>query len=260
MTTQRAIAEKRMTQLTNQLNDLFGTEECTTDGVTRIIAKRPSQDDENYFEYFQIIDKLYEQWTIILNCKKEATKQVMKTEMVRALFSKSTTKPKMLRYVFVTVSPIDGIIGPIELLGRVNSFMRSPSVAFGLAVIEQRSDSETIPYHGYHCHLLFKRDRKPSQVEKALNDNFRDLCGTDYHINIQSHREANLCYGRYDYMNGTKKKSGKDLKVQRDVTMREEFGIPHLIAYGDPTPLVRIASAKVPLLLRSNVQIERIDE
>lgn len=260
MTTQRAIAEKRMNQLTTQLNDLFGTEECTTDGVTRLIAKRPEPDDENYYQYFQIIDQLYEQWTIILSCKKDATRQVMKTEMVRQMFTKSSTEPKMLKYLFVTVSPMEGIVTPIELLGRINSFMKSPCVAYGFAVIEQRSDSEEIPFHGYHCHLLFKRDRKPCVVKKALSDNFQDMCQTTHHINVQSHKNADDCYGRYDYINGHKKTPGKDLKVERDFVMREEFGIPHLIAYGDPKPLVRIAKAKAPLLLRSNVQIERVDD
>lgn len=92
---------------------------------------------------------------------------------------------------------------------------------------EQRSDSEE-DIKGIHCHILLKRNIKPSHFEREIRNTFKNLVQIpSKHIDIQ-YKKKEWLKDKVEYMKGNKTGEGKDLKVKVDKIMRSKLGIEEL--------------------------------
>lgn len=132
-------------------------------------------------------------------------------------------------YMWMTVNPRMDIALDI-FKSSVDRAVSSYTLEKGNYVYEQRSEEKGI-YNGFHVHMIAKRSKSPSVVEKEMRRYFKDVVGNDKHINISFVSESQMKV-KMEYIKGNKKDQNKLSKCQNDVQFRLSYGLLDVYSFG----------------------------
>lgn len=153
----------------------------------------------------------------------------------------------MKTYIFLTINPPDQL--PYQkLVEAVKDFTSLVVVKWSYYVFEQKGEVDG-EYRRFHTHILFERDRRPSEVEKAIYRVFMPLVPDRAKIKWWSQDDIKDIVNAYGYITGRKKSPEKKPSIDNDTNMRRDFGLKDIYIVGEP-PLLVGGSPKPKLALK----------
>lgn len=168
----------------------------------------------------KVMSKYYEQY-VADQVESGAPSDPITSELISAIMSKK--KACTSSHCFVTINPVS-LISFSEFQRAVEKAMSKKWITDYLYAYEQRSDSLD-SVHGYHVHILFKRnDKAPSQIRNEFNNTFKHIVGHTRSIDIQFD-SSKMYKNRISYILGNKKDKEKLVKTNVDVLWRQSIGL-----------------------------------
>lgn len=205
-----------------------------------ILTKSCELDEERFNRFMEIQNQINHFQSLKNRSQDRAIQQICYNQLMRQNFVKDGRKSnEMGDYVFLTINPPD-YIPYTRLVNAVKSFTSLCVCKWSVYVFEQRSIDEN-DYRGFHSHILFQRDRKPKEVQKAIDRIFYES-GIVPDRNKMKHwarQTLDQVKGALVYMKGGKKDRDKLPKVENDTRMRSSYGLDPLYIVGDCPLLVR---------------------
>lgn len=163
---------------------------------------------------------------------------------VNSLVKKHITQPKIdarlskSEYLFLTVNPDTQKVGVKDFENILKGYLKLCFIEHAIAVIEQRSVPTDDGYHGWHCHAVIKRKRKPSYVAKETDRYWRSYVGNSNHIRIAYISDDEDLKRRVSYIIGMKKELHKQEKQLRDKEFVKQYSLQFPYIVGDPSHLL----------------------
>lgn len=188
------------------------------------------------YQCLDIVDKLYEMACLELESKHRAKSQSMYLKELYKLNApqqiEDGRKSKKGDYCLLTINPPDTL--PYDKLVRsVQQFYDLKVVLWAQYVFEQRGITPD-DYHGFHTHILFERNDKPSEVEKAIERIFLPLVPDKAKINIRWMPSKDDVKRSLLYMSGNKKDPSKAPMVDNNAHMRKAYHLEDVYVGGKP--------------------------
>jgi len=136
-------------------------------------------------------------------------------------------------YCFITINPSPEV-SLTQLEEKVKKFVNRNMFEKYRYVFEQRSPTEENMGHGFHAHILLKRNLnyKPSKISLNTKNSFKGITKVDNPqiLNIQ-HIGEEFAKDKDEYMNGVKTGEGKEAKQAIDKIFRKKNNLESV--YGD---------------------------
>lgn len=136
-------------------------------------------------------------------------------------------------YCFITINPSPEIT-LTQLQEKVEKFVKRNMFDKYRYVYEQRGSTEENMGHGFHAHILLKRNLnyKPSKISVNTKNTFKGITQVDNPqiLNIQ-HIGEDFAKDKDEYIDGVKTGEGKDKKQQIDKIFRKKNNLESV--YGD---------------------------
>lgn len=200
-------------------------------------------------ECIDVVDKLYELATYRLESRSRAKSQTLYLKELYRLNNapkaiEDQRRSKKGDYCLVTVNPPETLIYK-DLVKSVDQFIKLKVVLWSQHVFEQRGDSEG-DYHGFHTHIVFERNDKPSEVEKAIYRIFLPLVPDKNKVNIKWMASKDDVLKAMKYMAGNKASPEKAPMVANNANMRREYGLES-VYLGDKPILVSLSPVSFPI-------------
>lgn len=218
---------------------------------TQITLNLDTKNEEVYDEFLTIQNEINHLYDTIVKARDRAVSQICYNQlMIKNAVKDGRRSRDMGRYIFLTINPPDDL--PYQkLVNTVKNFTSLIFVKWAYYVFEQRG-TESGHYPGFHTHILFERDRRPSEVEKAIYSTFTPLVPDLKKINWWSKDEEKDIVNVFSYIKGKKDDPDKLPKCNNDIQMRQDFGLLPLYTVGEPPLLVGGSPvvSKLPLKLR----------
>lgn len=207
------------------------------------------KENENVVPFLEIQRQINEYYELIEKSRMRAMSQICYNQLMIANYVKDGRRSKeMMDYVFLTINPPDQL--PYgKLVSAVKDFTSLCVVDWAYYVFEQRGVQEGM-YNGFHTHILFHRDRRPSEVEKAIYRIFSPLVPDDKKIRWWSKSELSEVKNALSYMEGKKDDPAKADKISNDKLMRRDYGLEAMYVVGTPPLLVGGVPTKPKLGLK----------
>lgn len=143
----------------------------------------------------------------------------------------------MGEYIFLTINPPEHT--PLTMLCQsLNQFTHLAVVKWAVYDIEQRGTDEG-DYRGIHAHMLFQRDKRPSEVLKEMDRIFLSIVPDRSKMKYITKNTIDEVKNILEYIQGNKKSPDKMIKVNNDVRMRKAYGLEQLYIVGDCPLLVK---------------------
>lgn len=202
--------------------------------------------------FLDIQTQINDLFLITQKSKKDAMLKICTNELLYANQSKDGRKSSEMKdFVMITINPMTTVTVD-QLVNAVKRFMGSAFVEYGMYVFEQRSPDSN--WYGWHCHLLFKRGRKPAMVREGIQRILRPLTGNDQAIKVKSQSELLDVKNYVNYMKGVKKDPNKALAIEQTVLWRESLGLSSVYTVGDCSLLVEQSpGASGKIVLKKNI-------
>ena len=136
-------------------------------------------------------------------------------------------------YCFITINP-SPTTTLTQLQEKVEKFVKRNMFEKYRYVYEQRSPTEENVGHGFHAHILLKRNLnyKPSKISLNTKNTFKGITQVDNPqiLNIQ-HIGEDFAKDKDEYMNGVKTGEGKEAKQAIDKIFRQKNNLESV--YGE---------------------------
>lgn len=238
------------------------------------VLKEAKDLDEKYANKFELTEsEIEDRCSIVFECERKVTElfqqiqrarvnshvKVMESQFTNEITSVTPSDGRSSKdlglFVMITVNP-EPTVTHQQLFSTVQRFLSRKFVKWAIYNIEQRSDVQGT-YHGFHCHILFERQRRPTDVFKAVKDTFVSICpkvgptGMPVSVKIKSRHSADEVVNYVHYMLGQKKDKAKKPKALNDVNMRKDFGYQPIYTLGHALPTC--LSACLPPCLNGSV-------
>jgi len=152
---------------------------------------------------------------------------------VKVKLKEKTAKEHNNAFVFITINPNEATT-LTQLQEKVEKFVNRNMFSAYRYVYEQRGSTEKDMGHGFHAHILLKRnlDYKPSKISLNTKNTFKGITNVDNPqiLNIQ-HIGHDFAKDKDEYMTGVKTGEGKDKKQEIDKIFRKKNNLESV--YGD---------------------------
>lgn len=153
---------------------------------------------------------------------------------VKVKLKEKTAKDHNNAFVFITINPNETTT-LTQLQEKVEKFVNRNMFSAYRYVYEQRGSTEKDMGHGFHAHILLKRnlDYKPSKITLNTKNTFKGITNVDNPqiLNIQ-HIGHDFAKDKDEYITGVKTAEGKDKKQEIDTLFRKKNNLESV--YGDP--------------------------
>ncbi len=154
-------------------------------------------------------------------------------QSVKVKLKEKTAKEHNNAFVFITINPNDTTT-LTQLQEKVEKFVNRNMFSAYRYVYEQRGSTEKDMGHGFHAHILLKRnlDYKPSKIALNTKNTFKGITNVDNPkiLNIQ-HIGHDFAQDKDEYMTGVKTGEGKDKKQEIDKIFRKKNNLESV--YGE---------------------------
>lgn len=199
-------------------------------------------------EAVDLLDQCYSLNVMIQNATKRAMEQVLYNELMVSNVKKDGRKSDTMKdYVFLTVNPPDQLDYG-ALVTATRNFAHLCVCEWAYYVFEQRGVTEG-DYHGFHCHILFKRARRPSEVIDNIYRLFMPLVPDKAKINWWSKENESDVVNALNYILGKKDDPAKAPAILNNANMRLCYSLESIYKVGEP-PLLVGGSPKKQLKLK----------
>lgn len=196
------------------------------------LGQNAENDINPYFDDIMTIQKQINKYLGYVNeAKDRAYKQVLYNQLMVANATRDGRRSDDMKdYVFLTINPPDQLKYS-KLVDAVYNFTHSVNIEWAVYVFEQRGKEEG-DYHGFHTHILFKRNRKPSEVKKAIYRIFMPLVPDMAKIKMWSKDNIVDVKNAYTYMLGQKKDENKQESIKNNFNMRQVYNLETIYIVG----------------------------
>lgn len=178
-------------------------------------------------ECFDVIDQLYECYQQRFEARLRAKAQTLYLKELYKLNApkaiEDQRRSKKGDYCLVTINPPETQCYK-DLVKAVDQFTKLKVVLWSQHVFEQRGDAEG-DYHGFHTHIVFERNDKPSEVEKAIYRIFLPLVPDKNKVNIRWMASKDDVTKAMKYMSGDKAAPEKAPMVANNANMRRDYNL-----------------------------------
>lgn len=211
------------------------------------------KENTQFTEFMEVQREINRYYDMIVQSKDRAMKQICYNQLMIQNALKDGRKSKEMKdYIFLTINPPNQL--PYKkLIQAVEDFTSLVVVKWAHYVFEQRGTEEG-EYRGFHTHILFQRDRRPSEVEKAIYRIFMPLVPDRQKIKWWSQDKIEEIRNAYGYITGHKKSEDKQDATSNNINMRRDFGLDQIYTVGEPPLLVggsHVAQKKILLKKKS---------
>lgn len=204
-----------------------------------ILDEHGNLDSARFDRFMEIQKEINHLYDLKSKAQDRAVQQVCYNQLMRQNSVKDARKStKMEDYVFLTINPPDSIDYSV-VVKAVKQFTHLSVCQWAAYVFEQRQVDEG-DYRGFHCHILFRRNKKPYEVEKEMDRIFLYNIVPDKHkMKMWSRPNMSDVKNAFGYLNGSKADECKQAKLNNDVRMRVHYGLETMYIVGDCPLLVR---------------------